>query len=98
MEQVRGLVHGDIAEERVQRGQPHVSRAHAVASLELQVVEELADEGGVELFERERAGLLTQVFRRESQQEPEAVAVAGDGVRAGASLREQPLGEEGVQQ
>lgn len=94
VERVRRLIHCDITEERVQRRQSHIPGARAVAPVALQVVEELADEGGVEVFESECAGLFAQTLRREAQQESKAIAVAGDGVRTGSPLREEPLGEE----
>jgi hypothetical protein len=75
VEQVGGLVHRDVAEERVQCRQPHVPRTRAVAAVPLEVVEEPADEGGVDLFERERAGLFSQALGGEAKQEPEAVAI-----------------------
>ena len=43
------------------------------------------------------AGRLAGAVGGEGQQQPEGVAVGGDGVRAGGALADQPVGEEGLQ-
>lgn len=65
---VLGMAKGGIAEQRVDRGEPGVARAHAVAALTLEVVEERADERGVEIGDVELAGLLSRLLRGERQQ------------------------------
>jgi hypothetical protein len=44
---------GDVAEEGVERREAGVAAASGVAALTLEVVQELAEEGGVEVGERE---------------------------------------------
>ena len=94
---VLGVAQRAVVKERVDRGEADVAGARAVSALVLEVFQERADRGRVELCElqagRRRAGLLLH----EAQQQPERVAVAGDGVRADPALAEQPVGEVRLQ-
>jgi hypothetical protein len=71
--------------------------AAAVAPLLFEVLQELSDERGVQVGEAELVGGLAGVVAGEGEQEPEGVAVGGDGVRAGLLLPCQPVGEEPLQ-
>ena len=62
------------------------------------MIEELADEGRVEVFDHQVARGLAESAHREVQQKPEAVAVSGNGMRAGPTLSEQAVGEERLQE
>ena len=55
---VLGCLRGRVLEQRVDRGQAGVAGGAAVAPLLFQVVEEPADQGGVEVGEAELGGLL----------------------------------------
>jgi hypothetical protein len=55
-----------------------------------EVIEERDDHRGVEVIDAEHAGGLASAFGDEAQQEPERVAVGGDGVGTGPAL----LGEQ----
>ena len=66
-------------------------------ALVLEVVEERADQLGVEVGESSRLGGLPVCCCGEREQQPERVAVGGDRVRAGLALADQPLGEERLQ-
>lgn len=87
-----------IVEERADRGQPGVAGPRAVGARLLQVGEELADGGGVEVFEQQLRGRSPGALVHEAQKQPEAVAVCGDGVGAGVALADEPVGEEPLQQ
>jgi hypothetical protein len=96
----RGIVGGvqrGVAKQRPDRGQPGVAGAHAVAPLGLQVGQERHDQGGVQVGDVQVDGLFAGRVRRVGDQEPQAVAVGGDGVRAGLALSGQPVGEEALQ-
>ena len=54
------LVQGDLAEEGPDRGQAGVAGARPVAALVLEMAEEVADEGGVEVFELQFRRRLVQ--------------------------------------
>jgi hypothetical protein len=82
------------AEQRVDRGQPGVAGADAVAAVVFEVVEERADQRRVEVGDLERGGLPAGLAGCEGQEQPERVAVGRDGVRAGSSLAGQVVGEE----
>lgn len=88
------MAQGREPEQRVHRRQPGVAGADAVVALGLEVVEEPADEGGVEVLEPEGGGRLARFLRGEPQQQAEGVAVGGDRVWAGPALGHEPLGEE----
>jgi len=80
----------------VDRGQPGVPGGAAVSPLFFQVLQERADQGGVQVGEAEPAGRLAGLALRESEQQLARVAVGGDRVRAGFLLRGQPVGEESL--
>ena len=85
------------SEQRVDRGQAGVAGGAAVAPLLFKVMQELADERGVQVGEAELAGRLAGLGLGEGEQEPAGVAVGGDGVRAGLLLPGEPVGEEPLQ-
>src|SRR5262249_17352314 len=57
----------------------------------------VAISGGVEVGDVELAGVLAGALGGEAEQQPPGVAVAGDGVAAGAALADEPVGEERLQ-
>jgi len=63
-------------------------------ALAFEMVEEGADECGVEVGQIQLGGRFAEPGLRGSEQQPEGVPVGRDGVRAGAALVEQPAGEE----
>ena len=94
---VLGMAEGGEAEHGVQRGEAGVAGADGVAALGLEVVQEGADELGVEVLElqpgRRPAGLLCG----EGQEQLEGVPVGGHGVGAGLALADQPQREVGLE-
>ena len=91
---VLGVAQRREAEQGVDRGQPGVAAADGVAPLALEVVEERADHGRVQVSDIEPARWGSGARRGEAEQQPQGVAVGGDRVRAGPALGDQPLGEE----
>jgi hypothetical protein len=94
---VLGVAEGGEAEQGVDRGQPGVAGGNVDAALSLQVIEEGADERGVQVLKlqlrRRRAGGVLH----EPEQEAEGVPIGGDGVGAGVALADQSFGEECLQ-
>ena len=62
-----------------------------------QVGEERADQRRVQIVDVQLERLFAGLLVGEAQQQPERVAVGGDGVRAGVTLGDQTLGEERLQ-
>jgi hypothetical protein len=91
---VLGMAQRGEPEQRVDRRQPGVAGARAVAAVVFEVVEERLDQRRVEILDLELARLLAGALLGEGEQQPEGVAVCGDRVLAGALLVDQPLGEE----
>lgn len=87
-----------IAVEGVDRGQACVAGRRAVVAFVVEVVEEGADGGGVELVEGKPGGTLVRLPRGEQEQQFEGVTVCRDGLRAGLQLPAQSFGEEALQQ
>jgi hypothetical protein len=83
--------------ERVDRGQPRVAGADAVAAFAFEMCEERGDLVCIEVFQPELGWLFAGLFVQEPEQQPEAVAIGGDRVRTGAPLPSQTLGEERLQ-
>ena len=79
------------------RGQPRVAGAHAVAALGLEVVEEAGDQRRVEIDDVQPRWWDPGALAGEAEQQPQRVAVGGDGVSTGVSLPDQPVGEERLQ-
>jgi hypothetical protein len=94
---VLGVLQGREAEQRVDRGQPGVAAARAVAPLAFEVVQERGHQRCVEILDPEPGGRRAGVLLSEDQEQPQRVAVGGDGVRAGVLLPGEPVGEERLQ-
>src|SRR3546814_1195452 len=65
---------------------------------DFEVGEERADERRVELTQVETRRRRGDLVVREAEQEPERVAVGGNGVGAGGPLRDETVGEERLQE
>jgi len=72
-----------VGEQRVDGGQAVVAGPDAVATLDFDMVDEGADQYGVEVLEVELGGRLAGVTLRVAEQEPERVPIGSDGVWAG---------------
>jgi hypothetical protein len=94
---ILGVVQGGEAEQGVDRGQAGVAGPHAVAALALEVVQERADQPGVQVGDLQAGGRLAGALGGEAQQQLAGVAVGGDGVGAGLALADEPVGEVGLQ-
>ena len=82
--------------EGVDRPEPGVAGPGTVAPCLLEMVEERADQRSVEIVDVELERLLAGPLVGEAEQQPERVAVGGDGLGAGVALGDQPLGEESL--
>ena len=94
---VLGVAQRRERKQRVDRREARVAGPRAVAAFALEVVEERADQLGVEVVERQPRRRPADALLAEGEQQPQRVAVGGDGVRAGVALSDQPLGEERLQ-
>ena len=94
---VLGMLERGETVERVDRPEPRVAGPGAVAPVLFEMGEERADQRRVEIVDVQLEWLLAGLLVREGQQQPERVAVGGDGLRAGVALGDQPLGEERLQ-
>lgn len=79
---VFGAAQRRVLVEGVDRGQARVAGGQCVAALVFQVVEESGDEVGVELLDVQSGGAGAELSLGVGQEQPEGVAVGGDGVRA----------------
>ena len=68
-------------------------RVRGVAARVLEMVKEGEHQRRVEILERQRRRCAAGALLGEAEQQLEGVAVAGDGVRADATLCDQPLEE-----
>ena len=91
------LAQGGVAEQGADRDEPGVAGPDAVSPSVLEVVEECADQRGVEVGKHEQGGRLAGALLGKGEQEPERVSVGGDRVRACPPLGEKPIGEERFQ-
>lgn len=94
---VLGMAQLGEPKQRADRRQPRVSRRHRVSALALEVIEEGADQRGVEVGDLELRRRAAGPPLGELHQQPDRVAVGGDRLRARRTLVDQPLGEERLQ-
>lgn len=90
--------HRDVAEEGADRGQPCIAAARGVPARRLAVNEEVGDQIGINVFDREPDRRLVVPGTREPQQQAERVAIARDCMTAGLHLDAQPVGKEALDQ
>lgn len=90
--------HRDEAEERSDRGQSGITAASVVAPRRFDMAEEVGNQIGVDVFDRQLDRRLATLRARISKQEPERVAVACNRVAACLQLRAKPVGEEALDQ
>ncbi len=76
--------------------QTNVSRASAVFAGALQVIEEKANERGIQVFDPELRGALVESLLGKLQEQAERVAISRDGMRARFPLAKQTIREEGL--
>jgi hypothetical protein len=94
---VLGVAQGRVAEHGADGGEAGVAGAGGVAAFAFEVVEEVADQRGIQVGDVELSGLLACARGGEGQEQPPGVAVGGDGLAAGVPLPREPVGEEGLQ-
>jgi len=92
-----GMAKCGVSEQRADRGKPSVAGARAIFSLVLEVVEEGADQRGIEIVDIQLGWFLTFFGRREDQQQPESVPVRSERMRTDLALSDQAIREECLQ-
>ena len=70
----------------------------AVVAFVFEIIEERAEECGVEIRQRDFRRRLAQLLLGKGQQNAESVPVARQGVRAGLSLPDETIGEERLEE
>ena len=98
MQQPGRIGHRDEAEERSNRGETGITAASAITPRGLGVGEEVRDQIGVDVFDRQVDRRLVAASARISEQQPERIAIAGDRMSACLQLRAEPVGEEALDQ
>ncbi len=98
VQQPGGIAHRNVAEERSDRGEPGIAAACAVTPRCLGMDEEVRDQIGVDIFDRQLHRRLTVSGTCISQQQPERVAITCDRILACFHLDAQPVGEEALDQ
>jgi hypothetical protein len=91
---VLGETQGGEREQRVHRCQPGVPGGDSSSAVALEMLEERPDEWGVEHLDLECRRCDASGVLHEVEQQPEAVSIGGNRVRARMTLRSQPLDEE----
>ena len=94
---VLGMAQGGEAEERSVRGEAGVAGPGAVVPFDFEVLQEGADQRGVEVGGVQLGGLFAGATGGEAELQPPAVTVGGHRVGTGLALAHQPLGEERLQ-
>ena len=92
------LAQRSVVHEGSDGGEPEIARACGIAALALEVVEEAEDHGCIEIREGQCRGRASGALCGVSEQQREGVAVAGDGVGAGATLCDEAPVKEVLQE
>jgi hypothetical protein len=95
---MRRLRQRDVLEKAVNGGQARIAGTSTVLAFFFKVFEELRHESCVDILDGEAGRRLVKAHRREAQQEPEGVAVGGDGVGARLPLTDEAIDEEALKQ
>src|SRR5574337_2019783 len=90
-----GMTKGGVSEQRADRGEPSVASARAIFALVLKVVEEGADQRGIEIVDIQLGWFLARLVGGEDQQQPPRVPVRGERIRTDLALTGQAVREEG---
>jgi hypothetical protein len=94
---VFGVAERGVAEQRVDGSEAPVAGADGVVPVVFEVVQERGDQRRVEVGDVERRRRLAGLGGGESDQQSDRGSVAGDGVGRGATLTDEPVGEERLQ-
>src|SRR6266699_287597 len=86
-----------VLEEGVDGGQSSIPGGHPVATILLEVLQEGADQVGIQILERELRGGLARPVVDEHQQHSKCVTVGGHRVWTGLALLPESLAEEGFE-
>jgi hypothetical protein len=92
-----GMTERCVPEQGADRGKPNVTGAHAIFPLLLDVVEEGADECGINIVEVQLRRLFAMPLGCEDQQQPQCVPIGGDCMWTGLTLTSQAVREERLQ-
>jgi hypothetical protein len=97
--QARGrLGERDIPEEAMEGGETVIARARMIAPIPSQMLEEAFEERRVQILHPQSGRRATELRGREPKQQAERIAVPRNGVGTDSLLRDQPFGEESLQQ
>ena len=88
----------DIPHEGLDRGEPGIAGRSTVATLLLDVGQEVEHEGGVDVLEAELGRSLSHTFAGKDEQQPKGVRVGFAGVGAVAPLGRHVFAQEGGDQ
>jgi hypothetical protein len=91
-------VQGHVAEKGMDRGEADVATAGAIVAVLFEMIEEYAEERGVQIGQRKRRGRLAQMSLRILQQQTKGIAVAREGMGTHLSLSHEPVHEESLKQ
>src|SRR5579862_1696076 len=92
------FAHGDVMEERPDRGQPGVTAARAIATGGFDMQQEVADQLGIKILDSESCRRLAPLLACEAEQKTERVAITRDRVRTRLYLRAESLSKEALEQ
>lgn len=93
-----GLLQGHVAEKGTNRREPDVARTRRQATRLLGVIEERADQRGIEILQGHPSGRFLETVLGETEELPKRVAIADNGVRAHLPLAHKAIREEGLEE
>ena len=90
------LLESHVLKEGMNRRQTDIAGASAILSAVLEMIEEITNEGNVQVLDREIRGCFTEPFFCKTEEQAEGVAIPRDGMGACSLLSKQSIRKEGL--
>src|SRR5579862_9432126 len=92
------LLESHVLKEGMNRRQTDIAGASAILSAVLEMIEEITNEGNVQVLDREIRGCFTEPFFCKMEEQTEGIAIPGDCIGTCSLLSEEPIRKERLKQ
>jgi hypothetical protein len=98
MQRMGRFLESHLLEERMNRRQTDTAGASAILPVVLEMIEEITNEGHVQVFDRELRGCFTEPFFCKMEEQTEGIAIPRDCIGTCSLLSKQSIRKEGLKQ
>jgi hypothetical protein len=96
MQRMGRFLESDVLKEGMNRRQADIAGASPILSVILEMIEEITDEGHVQILDREIRGCFTEPFFCKTEEQTEGIAIPRDCMGACLLLSKQSIRKEGL--